>query len=68
MQISVDLVNVKHILSHQVLYATFYQIEIEQENNILQTYLSIPVDELEMYAMPRLIHIYLEKMKGNLFE
>ena len=68
MQISIDLINVKHVLSHQILYATFYQIEIEQENESLQTYLSIPIEEIENYAMPRLIHIYLEKMEGNLFE
>ena len=67
-QISIDLINVKHVLSHQILYATFYQIEIEQENESLQTYLSIPIEEIENYAMPRLIHIYLEKMEGNLFE
>ena len=65
---SIDLINVKHILSHQILYATFYQVEIEQENESLQAYLSIPIEDIENYAMPRLIHIYLEKMRGYLFE
>ncbi len=67
-QMSIDLINVKHILSHQILYATFYQVEIEQENESLQAYLSIPIEDIDNYAMPRLIHIYLEKMRGYLFE
>lgn len=65
MNITIGLENKKHILSHQVLYATFYKIEIKQEGTGLNCYQKIPVTEIENYAIPRLIHIYLEKMAGN---
>lgn len=68
MNVSIDLANVKHVLSHQILYATFYRIEIEQETKALQSFLSISINDIEKYAVPRLVHIYLEKMRGNLFE
>lgn len=68
LRISVDLTNIKHVLSHQVLYATFYRIEIERPTPALQAYLSVPLEEVEKYAVPRLIHIYLEKLGGNLSE
>lgn len=68
LDISVGLSDVKHVLSHQVLYANFYEIEVEKENKALENYLSIPRKEIENYAVPRLVHIYLEKLSGNLFE
>lgn len=63
LDVSVGLSGVKHVLSHQILYATFYRIEIERENEALQSFLSVPVEELDKYAVPRLIHIYLEKLE-----
>lgn len=68
LDISIQLENVKHVLSHQILYATFYKIEIEHETEALQDYLAVSCQEIEKYAVPRLIHIYLEKFSGNLFE
>lgn len=68
LDISVGLSGVKHVLSHQVLYANFYKIEIEKENEALKAYLAIPRKEMEKYAVPRLVHIYLENLIGNLFE
>lgn len=68
LKISVDMTHVKHVLSHQILYTSFYRIEIGRETEALKKYQPIPVKEIENYAVPRLIHIYLEKMKGNLFE
>lgn len=59
---------VKHVLSHQVLYACFYRIEIEQAAEGLNRYLPVPAEAVEQYAVPRLIHIYLEKSGGNLPE
>lgn len=53
----------KHILSHQILYATFYRVEIEQESKILNTYLCIAEEEIEQYAVPRLIHVYMENLE-----
>lgn len=59
---------VKHVLSHQVLYADFYRIEIEQVPDGLNGYLSVAIEAVENYALPRLVHIYWEKSGGNLPE
>lgn len=59
---------VKHVLSHQVLYANFYQLAIERPTPALDTYLAVDVGAVEKYAIPRLIHIYWEKLGGNLPE
>lgn len=61
-----ELSNVKHVLTHQVLFATFYKIQIERMNEALQHYLQITSENIDLYAFPRLIHIYLDKLKGNL--
>lgn len=66
--ISEELTGIKHVLSHQILYATFYKVVIGQEIPALQSYLSVPLEEVEKYAVPRLVHIYLEKLNGNLSE
>mgnify|MGYP001532295073 FL=1 len=63
-----DLQGVKHVLSHQILYTAFYRIEIEREGDALKSYLPVATDDVEKYAVPRLIHIYLEKLEGNLSE
>lgn len=68
LRISADLTGVKHVLSHQVLYASFYRVEVGCEPPALSTYVSVPLEKVERYAVPRLIHIYLEKVSGNLSE
>lgn len=64
LSVSVELPDVKHVLSHQILYATFYKIEIEKIPNSLQSYLEIPNDAISDYAVPRLLQIYLEKKES----
>ena len=68
MNVSVDMFEVKHVLSHQVLYTTFYRVEIEKVTDALNSYLAVPYEDIERYAVPRLVHIYLEKLNGNLSE
>ncbi|KKB45521.1 A/G-specific adenine glycosylase [Parabacteroides goldsteinii] len=68
MNVSVDMSEVKHVLSHQVLYTTFYRVEIENVTEALDSYLVVPYEDIERYAVPRLVHIYLEKLNGNLSE
>ena len=68
MNVSVDMSEVKHVLSHQVLYTTFYRVEIEKVTDALNSYLAVPYEDIERYAVPRLVHIYLEKLNGNLSE
>ena len=68
LNVSADLQGVKHVLSHQVLYTTFYRVEIEKVTDALNSYLAVPYEDIERYAVPRLVHIYLEKLEGNLSE
>ena len=66
LDISIGMENIKHVLSHQIIYATFYKIEIERETDALRNFSILSCEELEKYAVPRLIHIYLEKLGRNL--
>ena len=60
MEISVVLRDIKHVLSHQTLYASFYYIKVEREGKTLNEYLRIPLSGLENYAFPRLILRYFQ--------
>ena len=61
--LSVRLVRekVKHVLSHRVIYANFYEVTLPVDTLSFQGYLRIGQDELEEYAVSRLVHIFLEK-------
>jgi len=59
--ISKKLPHVKHVLSHQIIYATFYKVEIERPSVQLNSYIKIPDNSIGNYAVPRLIQIYFEK-------
>ncbi|MDR0844695.1 MAG: NUDIX domain-containing protein, partial [Tannerella sp.] len=60
--LSVDKSGVKHVLSHQILHAAFYRVEIQTENDALKKYLKIKKNTLERYPVPKLIHNYLSEM------
>jgi len=49
----------KHILSHQHLYATFYEINIKKAINS-KTLIKIKREELSDYGIPQLINKYLK--------
>ena len=53
----------RHVLSHRIINAYFYSIEIESVPEGLSGYIRIPYTELENYAVSRLTHIYLEQRK-----
>ena len=53
--------NVKHVLSHRILYANFYEVILPEETKSFSSYLKIKTSELEKYAVPKLIHAFLEK-------
>lgn len=53
--------NVKHVLSHRVIYASFYELLLPEDTSACRDYLRIHRQELELYAFPRLIHAFLEK-------
>ena len=52
---------VKHILTHQIIHAKFYKAEIQKDNPYLKNYLKIPLEQIDDYAVPRLIHRFIEK-------
>lgn len=52
--------NRKHVLSHRVIYANFYEVILPEETQSFPGYLKIAGEELDRYAIPRLIHLFLE--------
>ncbi|MDR2139803.1 MAG: A/G-specific adenine glycosylase [Tannerella sp.] len=59
--LTVEKSGVKHVLSHQILYATFYRAEIQTENAALRDYLKIEKSTLGNYPVPKLIYNYLSE-------
>lgn len=51
----------KHVLSHQLIYAKFWKIELKDlSHSCFQNAFSIQQKDLDNYAIPRLIEKYLE--------
>lgn len=53
--------NVKHVLSHRVIYANFYEVVLPENSRSFAGYRRVAVDELEQYPVSRLVHTFLEK-------
>lgn len=51
----------KYMLSHRILYARFYELEVEHFSPGMRKYLRVPENEVEKYAVSRLIELYREK-------
>lgn len=60
--ITLEISRRKHVLSHRIIYANFYKVDIQTKGKGLQPYLEVPEEEIDKYAVSRLMHIYLEKM------
>ncbi|MFN4233492.1 MAG: A/G-specific adenine glycosylase [Bacteroidia bacterium] len=62
--ISIELVKTsqdkKHILSHQHIHARFFHVKVNKLAK-LKAYKQISMSELDKFALPRLIHRYLEE-------
>lgn len=54
--------NVKHVLTHRILLADFYLLEIEARPQLPDDYIWIKEEEIEDYGIPRLIELMLEKI------
>jgi A/G-specific adenine glycosylase len=54
--------NVKHVLTHRVLYADFYLLEAEQQPELPSDYIWISETDLDNYALPRLIEILIDSI------
>ncbi len=46
---------VKHVLSHRVIYANFYEVEIPQDSPSLEGFLKVPIKELHKFAVSNLV-------------
>ena len=57
--------NVKHILTHRILYADFYLLEIGEKPALPPDYIWIPETNLSDYAVPRLIEIMLDALPSH---
>lgn len=55
------LKGIKHILSHRIIHATFYEVTLPEDTRSFSQFLRIREDELEKYAVPRLVSIFFEK-------
>ena len=57
-----NLKQVKHILTHQNIFASFYTVKATKLNEYLKSnFLKIRVDEVSLFPISRLIHRYLER-------
>ena len=57
--------NVKHVLTHRVLYADFYLLETNEKPEIPSDYIWIPESEIDHYALPRLIENLLNDIRQS---
>lgn len=52
---------VKHVLSHRVIYADFYEVTVPEETDGFGGFLKIKAEELGQYAVPKLVQAFIEK-------
>lgn len=52
---------IKHVLSHRVIYANFYEVELQENSKSFSAYQKVEMNELGKYAVPKLIHSFMEK-------
>ncbi|MEG1563138.1 MAG: A/G-specific adenine glycosylase [Bacteroides sp.] len=53
--------DVKHVLSHRVIYANFFEVTLPEHSLSFSDYQQIKAKDLDRYAVSRLIHAYIEK-------
>lgn len=57
--------NVRHILSHQIIYASLYELTLPDKKDGLVKhlpYVRIAIDKMDQYAIPTLVSILLQKL------
>ena len=62
----VNIVNttnpIKHILSHRVIFAQFISVTISASNKEINKFTEVPLNEMDRFAVSRLMELFLEKM------
>jgi len=59
------LKNQKHVLSHRILFASFYEVTIEKEPESFAKFISILPDDMGEYPIHRLMQLFLEQLKNR---
>ena len=54
--------DVKHVLTHRILYCDFYLLETKQKPPLPEGYEWVSEQNLDNYALPRLIEILLASL------
>lgn len=54
--------NVRHVLTHRILYADFYLWEPAEQPQFPDDYFWIPEADIDQYGVPRLIELLLEEL------
>ena len=54
--------NLKHVLTHQIIYADFYLLETDEKPALPPDYIWIKEKDIDNYALPRLIEILLSAL------
>jgi A/G-specific adenine glycosylase len=54
--------NVKHVLTHRVIYADFWLCETKEKPSVPDGYIWIAESDISNYAVPRLVEILLESL------
>ncbi len=57
------LLGVKHVLSHRIIKANFYQYKAPSELTPPQEFRLVPYDKLDLYALPQLVAKQLELVR-----
>jgi len=57
--------DVKHVLTHRILLADFYLLELDERPALPEEYIWIKESDIEQYGVPRLIEIMLEKLNNK---
>lgn len=53
---------IKHVLTHQIIYADFYLLETQWKPELSKDFIWIKESELDNYAIPRLVEMLIERL------
>ena len=56
--------NIKHVLTHRILWADFYLWETDEHPTLPADYFWIREEDIDQYAVPRLVEILLESLSN----
>ncbi len=54
------IVDKKHVLTHRILHANFYEVQMKHESEALKNFVCVEDKELDSFAVHRLMEVYLK--------